>query len=243
MSKKKEGPVLYKIHNTVRDVQTRVVRAVSPTRHCRVLLLGGGLIRVVRKRPAIVALPILKRLVPELIELEKVGRAKVTDMAGRRLNLETGELAELPPAPKPPTKVLDSAANDPAFEHGVGQDMPTMQGNEAEQAEVEPPAILERDFPEGEDEVVPGTSYGVPEDEAEPAPVPEEIVPEPAPEGVTPEEVVPEEPVPEEVVPEEPVPEVADTEPAPEPEAEPEVPAVMREKASGRRRKRGNKKG
>ncbi len=239
MPKKKKGPVLFKIHNTVRDVQTRVVRKMAPTRHCRVLLLGGGLIRVVRKRPAIVAPSIIKRLLPELMALEKAGRVKVTDMAGRRMDLETGQLAELPPAPKPPTKVLDSAANDPAFEHGVGQDMPPMLGNEAEQADVEPPTVLERDFPEGKDEEPPHAP-------------PEDVVPGPLPEG-TPEDVVPEEPTPE-VAPEvvvapEVTPEVADTEPAPELKAETpepdtavEVPALVQEEKAGRRRKR-NKKG
>ena len=109
----------FQIHNTTRDPQTRLLRAQSPTTSKMTLLLGGGSIRVMRKRPVVVYEPVLQRLLPELQRLEKAGVVKVTTVKGERVDISTlkplEKLPATPPLPHPP---LDSAARD---KQNVGQ--------------------------------------------------------------------------------------------------------------------------
>lgn len=150
-TKKVPAPELFKIHSLVRDVSTRLHRARSPKRHRFNLLLGGGLIRVVRKRATTVTKATLQRLLPELLEKEALGMLKVTDMIGRRVDLNTFKvLEEAPPEEVLPHPPLDTAATDHAYP--VGQSMPNLEGGVPAAQELPTPEALQRELPDGEDE-------------------------------------------------------------------------------------------
>ncbi len=168
--KQAPAPELFKIHSLVRDVSTRLHRARAPMRHRFKMMLGGGLVRLVRKRPAIVTKSVLTRLLPELIERERQGMLKVTNMTDQRLDLTTLEVTEErqpePPLPNPP---LDSAERD--HKYPVGEAMPNIEGGVPETAELPKPEALQRELPEGEDELEPEeeetTSKDLPDGESE----------------------------------------------------------------------------
>lgn len=145
---------LFHIHNLVRRVETRLDRAVSPTRHRMNILLGGGLIRIVRGRHAVVTRSTLVRLLNELVQKETAGMIKVTTPAGVRIDLATlgasGVAKKSAPRPKPP---LDAAARDQSFEHGVGENLPTVPGGKPVTTAVPKPQVLASAMPEGEVEV------------------------------------------------------------------------------------------
>lgn len=145
-------PELFKIHSLVRDISTRVHRAKSPTRHRFNMLLGGGLIRVARKRPATVTKAILQRLMPELLDKEARGMLMVTDVIGRRLSLDTLTVIESsnPPVPTP-NPPLDTAATDNKYP--IGEPKPMFFGGAPESMEVETPEVMQPELPEGEEEV------------------------------------------------------------------------------------------
>lgn len=88
----------FHIHNTSKDVRTRTLRRSTPGNPKTSLLLAGGSIRVLRGRPYPVEHKALKRLVPELLKHEARGFAKVTNLQGRRVDLNTLELVK-PPKP------------------------------------------------------------------------------------------------------------------------------------------------
>ncbi len=153
--KRPKAVPMYHIHSMVRSQETRAQRAASPTRRRMNLLLGGGILRVMRGRPTPVAEPLLIRLRAELIEKEGHGLLKVTTLAGLRLNLTTLKPAEdmpaTPPLPDPPQ---DSAENDENFGgEGVGQSMPTLEGGKAPAEELPLPEVAVADIPEGKDPV------------------------------------------------------------------------------------------
>lgn len=176
-SKKVAPPELFKIHSLVRDVTTRVHRAKSPIRHRANMLLGGGLIRVLYKRPATVTKATLNRLLAELIDKEKRGMLMVTDMTNRRISLsDFSVVKDLPPTPPLPSPPLDTAVTDNKYP--MGEPKPMFVDGLPETAEVEAPIIVQRTLPDGEDE-------GEPEPVAEPMaePLPET---EPEPEVVEP---------------------------------------------------------
>lgn len=146
-------PEIFHIHSMVRSVETRLQRAQSPTRHRFTQLLGGGLVRLVRKRPVPVAKALLLKLLPELVEKERLGLLKVTLPNGQRVDLSTLKPAEPPtPVEKKPERKLDSAADDKTFEHGVGEHKPQLPGGKAVSEPLDTPAVLV-DIPEGEVEV------------------------------------------------------------------------------------------
>ena len=150
-TKKAPAPELFKIHSMVRDVSTRLHRAKAPKRHRLSLLLGGGLIRVVRKRATTVTKATLQRLLPELLEKEEQGMLKVTDMIGRRIDLNTFQVVEeAPPEEVLPHPPLDTAATDHAYP--VGQHMPNVEGGVPAAQELDTPEALQRELPEGEDD-------------------------------------------------------------------------------------------
>lgn len=143
----------YQIHNLVRRVATRDVRVRQPRRSRFNLLLGGGLVRVVRGRHATVAESVIRKLLPELIKREKKGELKVTTATGVRVDLLTltpvETQAPTPPKPNPP---LDNAKNDPP---SAGAHVPTVEGGKAASEELRRPSVLENQIPEGvEEEVV-----------------------------------------------------------------------------------------
>lgn len=151
MKKAPKPPELFKVHSLVRDVSTRLHRAKSPTRHRFSMLLGGGLIRVTRKRPATVTKELLLKMMPELLEKEGRGVLLVTNMINQRLDLNTLSVVQVtaptPPLPSPP---LDTASTDNKYP--VGELKPTFVGGLPETAEVESPEVVQRDLPEGKDE-------------------------------------------------------------------------------------------
>ena len=148
--KASKPPKLYRIYSLVRDVSTRVERAKSPDRHRFKMILGGGMVRLVRKRPTTVTEEALLRMRSELIEKERRGMLKVTDMVGRRLNLESLELIDDRPAePKAPHPPLDSAARDTAYP--VGEAKAMFPQGLPETADVEPPKVIQPELPEGKD--------------------------------------------------------------------------------------------
>ena len=96
---------------------------------------------------------LLRQLLPELQRMETEGKVKVTTMTLQRVNLHTLKpVAAVPAAAPPPAPPKDSAARDKTFEHGVGQNMPTVAGGKAVNQEVKRPEILGADVPEGIEE-------------------------------------------------------------------------------------------
>jgi len=163
--KEPAAPELFKIHSLVRDVSTRLQRAKSPTRHRFSMLLGGGLIRVTRKRPVTVTKSVVVRMQSELLDREAQGMLKLTNMVGQRVDIETLEVVEElspgQPLPRPP---LDSAAADNRYP--VGEPKPMFRGGLTSDQEAEVPEVVKPDLPEGKDEeLVPGD----PENPDEPA--------------------------------------------------------------------------
>lgn len=149
---RQEKPEVFHIHSLVRSTETRLQRAQAPSRHRFKQLLGGGLIRLVRRRPVPVAKALVLRLLPELVQKEKEGLLKVTTPDGRRVDLSTLKPAEpvktAAPKPQPP---LDSAENDQSFEEGVGIPMAQAPGGVPQGVELPLPAAA-RGLPEGVDD-------------------------------------------------------------------------------------------
>jgi hypothetical protein len=134
----------YQIHSLVRKVETRHHRMLSAERHRFSMLLGGGLLRVIRRRPTTVTKGVIEKLLPELLEKEKRGMLMVTTLQGQRIDLTTLKAIEgLPPVAPMPEPPLDSAENDETFEEGVGEDRPQMPGGLPMTASVELPAVLQ----------------------------------------------------------------------------------------------------
>lgn len=153
--KAKKVETLYQVHNMVRKVETRLRRAKAASRHRLNLLIGGGLLRIPRGRNVPVTESLLQQLLPELQRMENAGKVKVTTMTGERIDLHTLKPSAAAPAPKAalPKPPMDSVAADKTFEHGVGQNMPTVAGGKAVNQEVARPAVLDDAVPEGEEEV------------------------------------------------------------------------------------------
>ena len=142
----------YKIHNMSRAIETRSLRAAATAERApKKLLLGGGVVRVLRGRPATVTEAVLRRMQPELIKREKRGQLKVTDSHGQRVDLTTLKPMEAPlvdpPKPNPP---LDTAATDNKYP--VGEDMPQHPGGAGRTEELEVPAVVASNIPEGAEE-------------------------------------------------------------------------------------------
>lgn len=125
----KEKEPVYYIHSLVRTGETRLARASAAQKHRFKQYLGGGLIRLVRKRPVPLTETMIRRLLGELVEKEAAGILKVTTPDGRRIDLGTFKSLEdkkaTAPKPHPPQ---DSAKNDQTFEHGVGIPLPQAPG-------------------------------------------------------------------------------------------------------------------
>lgn len=149
-------PEIFHVHSLVRSLETRVQRAKAARRPRFKQLLGGGLVRLVRGRPVPIAKPMVQRLLLELVAKEKEGILKVTTPDGRRVDLSTLEPLEdkkvAPPKPEPPQ---DSAANDKTFEHGVGNEIPQVDGGLTQGAAPPLPEAL-KGIPEGVDAVPEG---------------------------------------------------------------------------------------
>lgn len=141
--------VVYKIHNLCRAVETRPLRAAATAKRApKKLLLGGGLVRVVRGRPMPVTESVVRKLQPELLEKEKLGWLKVTTEGGLRVDITTLKAVEeaLPEEPKPKPK-LDSAADDSKYP--VGESMPEHKGGAALDEKLPIPSVIQPDIPEG----------------------------------------------------------------------------------------------
>lgn len=118
----------YLIHNTTRSVESRTARALAPTHSNTVLLLAGGGIRVLRKRPFPIAESVFQRIRAELVEGQRHGRLKVTDLRGSFIDLLTGDVTVTATVSTPrPNFRLDSAAND----KNGGQVIPPMKDEKA----------------------------------------------------------------------------------------------------------------
>lgn len=147
-----EPETIFHIHSLVRDVTTRLDRARSPVRHRFSQMLGGGLVRLIRKRPQPVMMHTLMQLLPELKQKEALGYLKVTTLDGRRINLDTLQVvSDAPVTPPIPEKLVDVVEKDETFPGGVGQDFPQMPGALPRTAEPVMPAVLQ-EIPEGTDE-------------------------------------------------------------------------------------------
>lgn len=134
----------FQIHSLVRRVETRHQRMLSAERHRFSMLLGGGLLRVIRRRPTTVTKGVIEKLLPELLEKEKRGMLMVTTLQGQRIDLGTLKAIEgLPPVAPMPEPPLDSVENDETFEEGVGEARPQMPGGLPMTASVELPAVLQ----------------------------------------------------------------------------------------------------
>jgi hypothetical protein len=143
----------YKIHNMSRSIETRHLRAASTAQRApKKLLLGGGIVRVVRGRPATVTEVALKRMLKELQDKEKLGWLMVTTPTGLRVDLDTLKPLEGPPVTAPkPHPPQDTAATDNKYP--VGQDMPQHPGGAARSEDLELPAVVNPDIPEGKEDL------------------------------------------------------------------------------------------
>lgn len=117
----------FKVHNSVRDVKTRLQRRMAPTSPRMKQYLGGGELRVLRGRPVVLTREQLEVHLEELKERTAAGVLWVSTMDDQEVDLETLSPTMLPPAePKAPEPVLDSANNDK--NEGVGQAIPQFAG-------------------------------------------------------------------------------------------------------------------
>lgn len=129
----------YHIHNTTKDIRTRTARVLAPGNPKTVLFLSGGSIRVMRQRPFPCTEALIRRLAPELLQNEKLGRCKVTSHKGERVDLTRFVSAEPvkkaappadpvppapeePPAPPAPAPVVEEPAPEPAAEEPAAQE-------------------------------------------------------------------------------------------------------------------------
>lgn len=136
----------FQIHSTVRSVHTKHMRALSAERHRSSMLLGGGLLRVIRKRPTTVTRGMIVRLLPELMEREAKGMLMVTTQSGLRIDLATMKPIEgLPPVVPMPDPPMDSAANDENFIGGIGEGTPQFAGGLPPYADVPLPSLLKEE--------------------------------------------------------------------------------------------------
>jgi hypothetical protein len=154
--KSRPKPEIFHIHSMVRSLETRVARAKAAKKHRFKQMLGGGLLRLVRKRPLPVAKPLVEKLRAELLAKEAEGILKVTTPDGRRVDITTLKPVDpkkvAAPKPAPPQ---DSAANDKDFEHGVGNAVPQVAGGLPQTATPPTPEAL-KGMPEGVDAVPEG---------------------------------------------------------------------------------------
>lgn len=148
----KKTVTTYKIHNMSRAIETRPLRAAATAHRApKKLLLGGGVVRVLRGRPATVTESTLRRMLPELQKREARGELKVTNMFDQRVDLTTLKPMESVPAaalkPRPPQ---DTAATDNKYP--VGESKPQYLGGAAASEKLETPSVITPDIPEGKEE-------------------------------------------------------------------------------------------
>jgi hypothetical protein len=148
----KKKPEFYQIRSAVRTLDTRVQRVTSPARHRFSYMLGGGLVRLTRKRPSTVSADVLQKLLPELKDKEQQGILVVTNAAGERLDLNSLKVVSKPaPASPLPNIQPDSIANDK--NEGIGKPMAPEEGALPEGAVVSAPVVTRPDrIPEGIEE-------------------------------------------------------------------------------------------
>jgi len=106
------GKEAYRVHSAVMSVHTRTTRHRTPGKMRWVQHIGGGEIKVRRKRPASVKEDALLKHLDELKRLEGEGKIVVRTASGLRVNLETLDV-EKPPPPKPmPARPKDTISKD-----------------------------------------------------------------------------------------------------------------------------------
>jgi hypothetical protein len=134
--------VLYKLHNTARDPQYRVVHAQLPGSPKLNILLGGGAVRVGRHAPTTIHSNILHKLMPEIRRLVDSKQLRVTTADGRDVDLVTMEVkGSAKPVPPLPEFAPDSIANDsPHF----GLPHASMYQGELEVANPPTPAVVQQ---------------------------------------------------------------------------------------------------
>jgi hypothetical protein len=142
---------VFHIHSTVRDITTRTQRAANAGTARLKQYLGGGMLRLIRKRPTPVTESVVVKLRAELIAKSARGELKVTLPDGRLIDLETLKPLKGPaPAPPKPAPKLDSAADDKSYEHGVGESKEQLPGGVPADADLDTPAAM-KTMPEGEE--------------------------------------------------------------------------------------------
>ena len=159
----------YQIHNTSKDVRTRLARRVSPGNPKTSLQLAGGSIRVLRGRPYPIAYTALQRLVPELLKLEARGFAKVTTLLGACVDLTTLKPVEaLKVAPSKTPAVKTDGTEDPETSEESGAGAPVDD-------------VVEEPSADAGGVDIPGVHDSPPEPVVEPSHEPEPVVEEPSP--------------------------------------------------------------
>lgn len=171
------------IYNTTRAKATRTQRALAPQHSKTTLLLGAGLLRIMRARPLPVTESVVRKLQAELITKEEAGLLYVATSAGLRVDLATLDVVERPKPVEPrPKKRLDSVAND--ANEGVGIPIPPYEDAIAQVQPVEPPTVGLPELPDSnepaEDEVMSVLDELVEEKSDEPTPAPVEVLVEEA---------------------------------------------------------------
>lgn len=120
----------YRIHNMVREMATRGQRMKAPAHHRLVQRFGGGRIIVRRTRPVTVQKDTLLAHLSELKRASDEGRIVVKTMDGGSVDLNSFTVvAPVQKSSPPPKVVLDSAANDKTYAHGVGEKRPLFEGS------------------------------------------------------------------------------------------------------------------
>lgn len=183
----------FHIHNITRKIETRILRTVGTGQARGALILGGGLLRVMRGRPVLATESLITRLKSELLQKEKQGFLKVTTPTGVLVDISTlKEIGVRPPTVVRPRFPLDSAQRD--RNEGVGEDPPQHWHNAPRKAQLEAPDLIKPFVTPVVEEVAPEVVEEIPEtlppeellediaEVAEPVePEPEPIVVSPAP--------------------------------------------------------------
>lgn len=139
---------MYQIQNTTREMSTRIQRYGQPTHNRLKQYVLKSQRRLVRGRPVLVTEEELQDNLEELREKSHDGILEVRTMDGRLVDLDTLNVAPVPPTMPSPSFPLDSVTRD---KQNVGNYIPKFEGGRTpadlkkmhEAAAVDEAAVLE----------------------------------------------------------------------------------------------------
>lgn len=142
-------PTFYAIHSLVRRQKTKLTRTTAPKRHRFMLHIGGGDIKVRRgkHRPTVIREGLFMRHLRDIKEKADAGMIEVRTPTGQLVDLDTFEVAPLPPPKPTPDPPVDTAADDKP----AGEPQRVYPEGRAIDEEPETPALADATLPEGEE--------------------------------------------------------------------------------------------